>query len=72
MDPNEAASALAEMGRTEKRLAAHAHWPFHRHAMFGLSEGLIVRFDGGDWRVTSVDLAEASRGKVDMLLERER
>lgn len=42
MNRNEAAAALAEVGRTEKKLAEHARWPFHRHAMFGLSEGLLV------------------------------
>lgn len=42
MDRNEAAAALAEVGRTETRLAERAHWPFHRHAMFGLAEGLLV------------------------------
>ena len=42
MNRHEAAAALAEVGRTEQRLAAHARWPFHRHAMFGLGEGLIV------------------------------
>ena len=42
MNPNEAASALDGVGRTERKLALHAQWPFHRHAMFGLGEGLIV------------------------------
>ncbi|MGZ8998567.1 MAG: hypothetical protein ACXW2T_06890 [Allosphingosinicella sp.] len=42
MNHNEAAATLEEVGRTEKKLAQHAHWPFHRHAMFGLAEGLIV------------------------------
>jgi hypothetical protein len=42
VDRNEAAAALAEVGRTEHRLAERAHWPFHRHAMFGLAEGLLV------------------------------
>ncbi|HEY0013715.1 MAG TPA: hypothetical protein VGB79_12790 [Allosphingosinicella sp.] len=42
MDRNEAAAALADVGRTEQRLAQRARWPFHRHAMFGLSEGLLV------------------------------
>lgn len=42
MDQHEAAAALAEVGRTEQRLAERAHWPFHRHAMFGLMEGLLV------------------------------
>lgn len=42
MTPKEAAAALAEVDRTEHKLAEHARWPFHRHAMFGLSEGLII------------------------------
>jgi hypothetical protein len=42
MNRNEAAAALAEVNRTENKLAERAHWPFHRHAMFGLLEGLIV------------------------------
>lgn len=42
MDRNEAAAALADVGRTEHRLAERTHWPFHRHAMFGLAEGLLV------------------------------
>jgi hypothetical protein len=42
MNGNEAAAALAEVGRTEQRLAERARWPFHRHAMFGLIEGLVV------------------------------
>lgn len=42
MDSNEAAAALADVGRTEQRLAERAHWPFYRHAMFGLAEGLLV------------------------------
>lgn len=42
MDKTEAAAALAGVQRTESKLAAHAHWPFHRHAMFGLMEGLMV------------------------------
>jgi hypothetical protein len=42
MDRNEAAAALADAGRIERKLSEHARWPFHRHAMFGLAEGLIV------------------------------
>jgi hypothetical protein len=42
MNGNEAAAALAEVGRTERKLAEHARWPFHRHAMFGLAEGLLI------------------------------
>lgn len=42
MDGDEAALAIARVRQTQKRLAGRAHWPFHRHAMFGLSEGLLV------------------------------
>jgi hypothetical protein len=42
MNPNEAATALDSVDRTERKLAQHAHWPFHRHAMFGLGEGLLI------------------------------
>ena len=42
MDRTEAEKMLAEVGRTEGRLAEMARWPFHRHAMFGLSEGLLI------------------------------
>lgn len=42
MNPNDAAAALAQVDRTEARLATRARWPFHRHAMFGLVEGLLV------------------------------
>jgi hypothetical protein len=42
MNPNEAAAALDAMNRTQARLADHARFPFRRHAMFGLMEGLIV------------------------------
>jgi len=42
MNRDEAAAALAGVDRTERKLAEHARWPFHRHAMFGLAEGLLV------------------------------
>lgn len=42
MNPNEAAVALESLDRTHRKLADHARWPFRRHAMFGLLEGLIV------------------------------
>ena len=42
MNKDHAASALADVSRTEQRLAERARWPFYRHAMFGLAEGLIV------------------------------
>lgn len=42
MNPNEAAAALAKVDSTESRLAARARWPFHRHAMFGIAEGMLV------------------------------
>ena len=42
MDPNEAAAALADINRTQTRLAERARWSLPRHAMFGLVEGLVV------------------------------
>ena len=42
MNPDEAATALDSVGQTEKRLAEHSRWPFYRHAMYGLSQGLLV------------------------------
>ena len=42
MDSNDAAAALAHVEQAENRLAERARWPFHRHAMFGLAEGLVV------------------------------
>jgi hypothetical protein len=42
MNPKEAAATLAEVDRTEMKLAERARWPFHRHAMFGLAEGILV------------------------------
>lgn len=42
MNPNEAAALLAQVGRTETKLAARARWPVYRHAMFGLAEGMLV------------------------------
>lgn len=42
MNPTEAAAALASVEATKQRLAAHARWPFARHAMFGAMEGLVV------------------------------
>lgn len=42
MTPEEARKALGGVGETERRLAERMHWPFSRHAMFGLAEALIV------------------------------
>lgn len=42
MDPHDAATALTSIRRTEDKLADRARWPVHRHAMFGLSEGLLI------------------------------
>ena len=42
MTPEEARKALGGVGETERRLAERMHWPFNRHAMFGLAEALIV------------------------------
>lgn len=42
MNQDEAAAALEEVAQTRRKLADRAHWPFHRHAMFGLAEALLV------------------------------
>ncbi|WP_157973183.1 hypothetical protein [Blastomonas sp. UPD001] len=42
MTPDKAAAALASIDRTHERLAQRTRWPWHRHAMFGLVEGLMV------------------------------
>lgn len=42
MNRDEAAAQLADVARAEERLAQKARWPFHRHAMFGLMEGLLI------------------------------
>ena len=42
MNSEEARAALSQVGDTENRLAGRMRWPFQRHAMFGLAEGLIV------------------------------
>lgn len=42
MNPTEAAAVLADVDLTETKLAERARWPFHRHAMFGLAEGMLV------------------------------
>jgi len=59
VDRNEAAAALADIGRTEHRLAARAHWPFHRHAMFGLAEGLLVAGMAQPLAITSAMIVAA-------------
>lgn len=42
MSPHEAAAALEGVDRAEEKLAERARWPLHRHAMFGLCEGLLI------------------------------
>lgn len=42
MNPKDAAAALAQVELAQERLAARAHWPLYRHALFGLVEGLVV------------------------------
>lgn len=42
MHPNDAAAARAQVDQTETKLAERARWPFYRHALFGLAEGLVV------------------------------
>lgn len=42
MNPRDAAAALAQVELAQTRLAARAHWPLYRHALFGLVEGLVV------------------------------
>ena len=42
MNPKDAAAALADVSETQAKLAGRARWPFHRHAMFGMAEGMIV------------------------------
>lgn len=42
MNLDEAAAAIAQVDRTETKLGERARWPFHRHAMFGLAQGLVV------------------------------
>ena len=42
MTPDEARAALEQVERTDSKMADRMTWPFQRHAMFGLSEALIV------------------------------
>lgn len=42
MYPHEADAALKSVSHTEEKLAERAQWPLHRHAMFGLCEGLLI------------------------------
>ena len=42
MNRKDAVAALADVRETQAKLAGRARWPFHRHAMFGMAEGLIV------------------------------
>lgn len=42
MTPDDAREALAGVNGTEERLAERMHWPFSRHASFGVAEALMV------------------------------
>ncbi|WP_133304010.1 hypothetical protein [Aurantiacibacter aquimixticola] len=42
MDRNEAAAALASVGKTQGRLAEVSEWPLWRHALFGLAEAVFI------------------------------
>lgn len=42
MNQDEARAMLAAVSQAETRLADRAHWPFRRHAAFGLAEGLLI------------------------------
>ena len=42
MARNEAAAALVQVSEARRRLADRARWPLHRHALFGLMEGLLI------------------------------
>jgi hypothetical protein len=41
-ESREAAKALASVRETDRRMAQKMTWPFQRHALFGVGEGLIV------------------------------
>ena len=42
MTPDEARAALQQVEMTDNKMADRMRWPFQRHALFGLSEALIV------------------------------
>ena len=42
MDLNDAHTALDSVRDTDRRMAERMRWPFQRHALFGLGEGLVV------------------------------
>ena len=42
MTPDEARAALQQVDMTDNKMADRMRWPFQRHALFGLSEALIV------------------------------
>ena len=41
-DAANARAALESVALTDRKMATHMHWPFRRHATFGLTEGLLV------------------------------
>ena len=42
MDRNEALASLDAVSQTDRKMAQKMHWPFWRHALFGIAEGLLV------------------------------
>ena len=42
MDRNEALASLDAVRDADRRMAGRMRWPFYRHAMVGISEGLLV------------------------------
>ncbi|GAB5350202.1 hypothetical protein [Alteriqipengyuania sp. 357] len=42
MDRDEALASLDAVRNADRRMAGRMRWPFYRHAMFGVSEALIV------------------------------
>ena len=42
MNSKEARAALDSVQATDRKMADKMRWPFRRHALFGLSEGLLV------------------------------
>ena len=42
MDRNEALVSLDAVSQTDRKMAQKMHWPFWRHALFGIAEGLLV------------------------------
>ena len=64
MDRNEAQSALDAVRDADRRMAKRMTWPFQRHALFGVGEGLIVMAMG----LTGFDRVGAAGAGVALLL----